>query len=290
MNNPLFSVLMASYNNGRYIEEAVKSIKDQTYTNWEIVIVDDFSTDNSKDIYKILEQDSRIKIFYNEENKGCGYTKRKCIEVASGEICGFLDPDDAIDKDSLRLMVEAHVQNPTVALAYSKTYICDEHLNVSYIYRTTSDVAPNNPYFFNFEGNIFHFSSFKKSFYNKTEGIDAFLQKAVDYDLYLKLYEVGNTLFLDTAMYYYRIHKGGISNNLKNAHFWYWIVITQAAKRRNIRDMKPVVELFHSQYISTEEYYNLYYRFKGLKKYEKLNNFLSGIKTGMKNIFSKKSK
>ena len=49
---PLFSVLVANYNNGRYLEECLKSIFNQTYKNWEIIIVDDFSTDNSHDVYK----------------------------------------------------------------------------------------------------------------------------------------------------------------------------------------------------------------------------------------------
>ena len=76
--HPLFSVLIANYNNGKYLMEAIESVRQQTYTNWEIILVDDASTDNSKDIYRELENDSRIHIFYNEQNKGCGYTKRRC--------------------------------------------------------------------------------------------------------------------------------------------------------------------------------------------------------------------
>ncbi|MBR5957742.1 MAG: glycosyltransferase family 2 protein [Salinivirgaceae bacterium] len=86
MKNPLFSVLIANYNNGRYLQEAVDSVRSQTYTNWEIILVDDASTDNSKELYKELEKDSHIHIFYNEENKGCGYTKRRCAELAKGEV------------------------------------------------------------------------------------------------------------------------------------------------------------------------------------------------------------
>ena len=89
-NQPLFSVLIANYNNGKYLMDAIESVRQQTYTNWEIILVDDCSTDNSHELYKELEQDERIHIFLNDQNHGCGYTKRRCAELANGEICGFL--------------------------------------------------------------------------------------------------------------------------------------------------------------------------------------------------------
>lgn len=57
-DNPLFSVLIANYNNGKYLMEAINSVYAQTYTNWEIILVDDASTDNFKEIYKELEKDA----------------------------------------------------------------------------------------------------------------------------------------------------------------------------------------------------------------------------------------
>lgn len=83
-NQPLFSVLIANYNNGKYLMEAIESVRQQTYTNWEIILVDDASTDNSKELYKELEKDERIHIYLNEQNIGCGYTKRRCAELATG--------------------------------------------------------------------------------------------------------------------------------------------------------------------------------------------------------------
>lgn len=75
---PLFSILIAQYNNGKYFEDCYKSIMAQTYPNWEAIIVDDCSTDDSvEQMRKIVGNDPRFKIFVNEENKGCGYTKRR---------------------------------------------------------------------------------------------------------------------------------------------------------------------------------------------------------------------
>ena len=69
---PLFSILVANYNNGRYLQEAIDSILAQTYDNWEVILVDDKSTDDSPVIYGKYASDSRFKIYYNDVNRGCG--------------------------------------------------------------------------------------------------------------------------------------------------------------------------------------------------------------------------
>ena len=80
----------SQYNNGKYFEDCYKSIMAQTYQNWEVIIVDDGSTDDSVGMMKkIIGDDARFKIEINQENKGCGFTKRRCVELAKGEICGF---------------------------------------------------------------------------------------------------------------------------------------------------------------------------------------------------------
>lgn len=79
--SPLFSILVAQYNNARFLQQAIDSVYAQEYANWEIIIVDDCSTDNSCEIYKEYEQDNRIHVFYNKENRGEGYTmsRRKLL-------------------------------------------------------------------------------------------------------------------------------------------------------------------------------------------------------------------
>lgn len=276
MTLPLFSVLIANYNNGHFLEEALNSVYKQTYTNWEIIIVDDFSTDNSKDIYKQLESNSKIRIFKNAKNKGAGYTKKRCVDEANGEICGFLDPDDALDENALRKMVNAHVDNPKVALVHSKAYYCDENLKVTSQNYTSRQLDQNNPLFFNLESLISHFTSFKISFYQKTEGIDSIVRRAVDQDLYLKLYEVGNTLFMDEFLYYYRIHDSGISttSNVYKAFYWHWCVINNAAKRRNVN----AEHLFEEYIVLKREHDELDKKYQRLKRYEKLHNILARLR------------
>ncbi len=160
-DDPLFSVLIANYNNVKYLVDTIESVRKQTYTNWEIIIVDDGSTDNSNDLYKQLGSDSRIHIFNNEENKGCGFTKRRCAELANGEICGFLDPDDTLSQDALEVMVTAHSSNKNVSLVYSRHNEMDANMNFLKV-STQQTAMPIGGSFLYGDGGISQFASFKK--------------------------------------------------------------------------------------------------------------------------------
>ena len=188
-----------------------------------------------KIIKNIISNDKRFKFYENDRNYGCGYTKRRCIELAKSEIVGFLDPDDSITENAIGKMFSLHNENKDVSLIYSSLNLCDDNLNFQSI-RKSKQVENENVNFFNFEGLIFHFTTFKKSFYNQTEGINPYLKRAIDQDLSLKLYEKGKVLYVDEILYNYRIHENGISTlkNTNKAYFWHWVVVIEAAKRRNI--------------------------------------------------------
>ena len=206
-----FSVLIAHYNNAPFFKQCYESLRKQTYQNFEIILVDDCSTDNSLDeIEYFTKGDTRVKIFKNTENKGVGFTKKRCVEEATGEICGFVDPDDALTPGALeRSIAEYHDKN-TIA-TYSQCYVCDEKLNIKKIFPNTRKIKNNNKLFFNIHFEVAHFFSFKKATYLETEGINAELTSAVDQDLYLKLYEKGNFFFIAKPLYLYRIHEKGVS-------------------------------------------------------------------------------
>ncbi len=89
-----FSILIAHYNNYDYFLDCYKSILAQTYKNFEVVIVDDCSTDDSLEKIRLLvSEDARFNIYRNETNKGVGFTKKTCVERTSGDVCAILDPD-----------------------------------------------------------------------------------------------------------------------------------------------------------------------------------------------------
>src|ERR1700750_795113 len=105
-----FSILIAHYNNALLFKDCYGSLLTQTYKNWEAIILDDASSEDEKaQIKAIIAGDERFKFFENEQNSGVGVTKSKLIELASGDICGFVDPDDAILPDAIEKAVSIFV-------------------------------------------------------------------------------------------------------------------------------------------------------------------------------------
>ena len=127
---PLFSVIMPNYNKGKYIKEAIESVLAQTYPNWELVIVDDASTDNSLEVINTFLNNENIKLIKNADNKGVGYTAKLAVEHSSGEIIGTLDSDDVLVEDALMVMVNEHKAYPEYGLIYSNHYNCDKDLKI----------------------------------------------------------------------------------------------------------------------------------------------------------------
>ncbi len=103
---PLVSVLMTSYNREKYIAEAIESVINSTYQNWELIIVDDCSNDNTVSIAQSYEkQDGRIKIYINEKNLGDYPNRNKAASYAKGKYLKYLDADDLIYSFGLEQMV-----------------------------------------------------------------------------------------------------------------------------------------------------------------------------------------
>jgi len=241
MNTPLVSILVANYNNGNFFKDCYQSIIDQTYDNWEVIIVDDASTDNSVLVIKqIIGEDNRFKIFMNDKNKGCGYTKNKCALMANGEILGFLDPDDALKLTALELMVDLHIKNQGVAIITSKYDLVD--LDMNFIKSTIhGNIVPLDKSYLTYGmGALTHFATFKQYKYKETIGIDPTMMRAVDQDLYYKMEEQGEHLFLDEVLYLYRIHEKSISANKNEfkAKYWHFYATVKAFERRTKLDLK----------------------------------------------------
>lgn len=116
-SNPLISVLMTAYNREKYIAEAIESVLASTYTNFELIIVDDCSVDNSVAIAKAFEtKDSRIKVYVNERNLSDYYNRNKAASYATGKYIKYLDSDDIIFPWGLQAMAYCMEYNPQAAL------------------------------------------------------------------------------------------------------------------------------------------------------------------------------
>ena len=131
MNNPLISVIVPVYNVEKYLDRCVESIVNQTYTNLEIILVDDGSPDNCPQMCDAwAEKDSRIKVIH-KENGGVSSARNAGIDSATGEYIGFVDSDDTIDENMYEVLknsiVKEHVQLSVCGYKYNnKEYIPDK--------------------------------------------------------------------------------------------------------------------------------------------------------------------
>lgn len=103
--NDLVSIIMPSYNTENFIVDTINSVLKQTYKNWELIIVDDCSTDNTMDILKQFNDD-RIKICKNEKNSGAAISRNKALREAKGKWVAFLDSDDLWYPDKLEKQIK----------------------------------------------------------------------------------------------------------------------------------------------------------------------------------------
>ena len=109
---PLISVITPTYNAEKYIEETIRSVQKQTYQEWEMIIVDDCSTDQTLRIIKeFANLDSRIKVYKQKKNQGAGHARNKALSISDGRFVAFLDSDDQWRPNKLEKQLKFMLDN-----------------------------------------------------------------------------------------------------------------------------------------------------------------------------------
>lgn len=126
-DNNLVSIITPSYNSSKFISKTIESVLSQTYQNWEMIIVDDVSSDNSNEIIEsYIQKDSRIKLIKLEQNSGAAIARNRAIEEAKGRYIAFLDADDIWKDKKLEKQIE-FMQRNDYAFTYTAYEKVDEH-------------------------------------------------------------------------------------------------------------------------------------------------------------------
>ncbi|WP_419869063.1 glycosyltransferase family 2 protein [Chryseobacterium sp. CT-SW4] len=234
MTPPKLSIIIANYNNGQYFQDCYDSLVKQTSDDWEAIIIDDGSTDDSVEVIKkIIAGNPHFRFFENENNMGYQKTLIRGIEISETPIFCRLDPDDLLREDAVEKSLEYHEKYPEVGLVYSNMYFCDNDLKV-YDTHKAKQITELNYDYYNFHGEITQLATFKRSIYNLTSGIDSFIKRAEDKDIYMKMCEIAPVKHLDEELYYYRRIQGSLSWVYYKAFFWHWVALIKMAERRNI--------------------------------------------------------
>lgn len=122
----MVSVIIPVYNSQEYIEECIGSVLNQTFTEWELILIDDYSDDFSrKIIQKYAKLDARIKFYFYDNNVGAGIARNKGIEMAQNRFIAFLDSDDFWHKDKLELQINFMLLN-NVGFSFTQFFELDK--------------------------------------------------------------------------------------------------------------------------------------------------------------------
>lgn len=143
--NDLVSVIMPSYNTAKYIAETIDSVLAQTYQNWELIIVDDCSTDNTDEVVEKFLKDSRIRYFKNERNMGAAASRNKALREAKGKWIAFLDSDDLWESEKLENQIRFMEEN-NYAFSYTDYRIMNSNGLISCIVTAPKKVTKRKLY------------------------------------------------------------------------------------------------------------------------------------------------
>ena len=214
----MISIITPSYNSAKFISQTIDSILAQTYQNWEMLIVDDCSTDNSNDIInEYIEKDSRIKLIKLETNSGPANARNAGIKEATGEYIAFLDSDDIWLPQKLEKQIK-FMSKHKLDITYSSYETIDEQnkkINTRIVKEFISydDMLKSNHI-----GNLTGIYNCKKigKFYMDDVGHE-------DYTLWLNIMKaVGSTKGIIEPLAQYRILSNSISANKLKVLKWQW--------------------------------------------------------------------
>lgn len=212
----LVSVVIPCYNCGKYIQQAIDSVKSQTYKGVEIIIVDDGSTDNSKDV--ILRNGNAVTYIF-QENKGVSAARNAGIKAARGEYIAFLDADDYWAPEKLEKQLALFEKHREIASVNCGLYVVNER---GEIFRTVpldemktkemllKELLVNNPIHGGGSGVIA-----KKDCIIAAGMFDETVSGSEDRDLWYRLIKAYNMRFIREPYVYYRIHAGNAHGKIE---------------------------------------------------------------------------
>lgn len=210
---PLVSVVIATYNMGRYLPETINSVLAQTYSPLEIIVVDDGSTDGTGDIVARWQEDVRFR-YIQQSNLGQQAAKNRGVAEASGEFIAFLDADDRWQPTKLERQIPLFEGGAVVGVVYTGTALIDEHghgigrrsVACPQGWVTEALLKEN---FVSFSGAVV-----SRQALDRCGPFDESLSMSIDYDLWLRISTEFEFRYVDEPLLEYRIWPGQMSHKM----------------------------------------------------------------------------
>ena len=207
--NDLVSIIMPSYNTGRFIKETIESVLAQSYSNWELIIVDDCSTDDTDDVVQQYLSDERIHYTKNDVNSGAAVSRNRALREAKGKWIAFLDSDDLWEPDKLEKQI-AFMENKDYHFSYTNYIEIDEKSSPNGKRATgPKQITKHGMYNYCWMGCLTVMYDAEAVGLVQIEDI----KKNNDYAMWLKVCKKADCYLLDETLARYRRRSGSISNH-----------------------------------------------------------------------------
>ena len=232
-SSPRVSVILPAYNAARYLRAAVESVLHQTFTAFELIAVDDGSTDDTKLILKrFAARDPRVKLI-SRPNTGYVRALQDAIKVARGEYLARIDADDVAHPDRLTKQVQFLDANPTVSVVGSSYELIDDRGRYLRTQEQPTDDAALQQLCLAGTTPICHPTALiRRRDYDAVGGYDSACCPAEDLDLWLRLGEVGRLACLPDVLLKYRLHASSVSETRQREQMDAVVRICEAAAAR----------------------------------------------------------
>jgi glycosyltransferase involved in cell wall biosynthesis len=213
---PIFTIVMACHNAGAYIDQAIASVLAQTFADWELIIVDDASHDDSLSCIKNASQkDPRIKYIQNEINLGPSIARNSAAHIATGEWLSILDADDVYLPEKLEKQYEIILNSKAdIVLVGSGCYHIDHTGRRLQDYNYSNKSMPLKRALLSMRSFPPHSSLiYRKEAFLAVGGFNSNFIRSQDYDLWLRLINFGSFAAYSKPLIEYRVHSSNISNS-----------------------------------------------------------------------------
>jgi teichuronic acid biosynthesis glycosyltransferase TuaG len=241
------SIILPNYNSSKTIKETISSVLNQTYKNWELIIVDDNSDKKTKSILFKFKKFKKIKIFYLNKNKGAAYCRNLAIKKSKSYYIAYIDSDDLWKKNKLNLQINFMQKND-----YFFTYTHYKTFKINKPIKKTILV----PGKFNFDTFVKNTSIATSTMIvrRSTVGKIKFLNTKICEDYYYKcqlLKKIGNAYCYPACLTEYQIRKDSLQSNRIRNLYWIW-KINKSFNRFNI--LKNLISIFFISLNSLKKY------------------------------------
>lgn len=249
----LISIIMAAYNAEKTIEQAINSVLSQTYPDFELLVVNDCSTDKTAMLAEaIVKKDDRVRLISNEKNSGVSYTRKHGLEEASGEWVAILDSDDAWEPEKLEKQIVLQRRTNADLLFTGSAFMDSEGHPIDWCLHAPKEVTYRQL----LKQNVLSNSSalVRKELYAKYYAIGDGMHE--DFAIWLSILKEGKKAYgVDEPLLIYRIAKSSKSGNKVKAARMNW----NTYRYVGLNLMEAI-------------YYECWYIFNGIRKYRNLRN------------------